>query len=237
MKLTLRALSALLGYPSAELKENIEEVRSALRSETALPDEALARLEPLLRAFETEDLLDLQAAYSELFDRSRTLSLHLFEHVHGDSRERGQAMIDLGQQYVDRGFIMQASELPDFLPLFLEFLSCSPAREAREWLGQPAHVLAVLEQRLAERGSPYAAVFHALVVLPGARPDAAAISELRERTDPDEGKSIDDEWEDAPVSFGAPIQDGGGPTGVVAKIRAARRSMTKRSEGEGKGHA
>src|SRR5690606_19853608 len=105
MKLTLRALSALLGYPSAELKENIAEVRVALRSEAVLPDEALAQLEPLLRSFETEDLLDLQVAYSELFDRSRSLSLHLFEHVHGESRERGQAMIDLGQQYVDRGFI------------------------------------------------------------------------------------------------------------------------------------
>ena len=237
MKLTLRALSALLGYPSAELKENIANVRAAFRSEAALPAEALRRLDPLLRSLETEDLLDLQAAYSELFDRSRALSLHLFEHVHGDSRERGQAMIDLGQQYVDRGFIMQGAELPDFLPMFLEFLSCSPMHEAREWLGQPAHVLAVLEQRLAERGSPYAAVFHALVILPGSRPDATAIAELRERTDPDEGKSIDDEWEEAPVNFGAPIHDGGGPTGIVAKIRAARRSVTKHSDGEGKGHA
>jgi len=237
MKLTLRAMSALLGYPSAELKENIADVRAALRSEAALPNGALERLEPLLRSFETGDLLDLQAAYSELFDRSRSLSLHLFEHVHGDSRERGQAMIDLGQQYVDRGFIMQASELPDFLPMFLEFLSCAPPHEAREWLGQPAHVFAVLEQRLSERGSTYAAIFHALVVLPDSRPDAVAIAELRERTDPEEGKSIDDEWEEAPVNFGAPIPHGGGPTGIVAKIRAARRSVTKRSEGEGQGHA
>ncbi|MGE0007729.1 MAG: nitrate reductase molybdenum cofactor assembly chaperone [Parvibaculaceae bacterium] len=237
MKLTLRAMSALLGYPSAELKENVTQVRAALRSEAALPAEALARLEPLLTALETEDLLDLQAAYSELFDRSRALSLHLFEHVHGDSRERGQAMIDLGRQYIDRGFIMQAAELPDFLPVFLEFLSCSPDREVREWLGEPAHVLAVLEQRLAERGSPYAAIFHALVVLPGARPDAAAVAELRKRTDPEEGKSIDEEWEEAPVNFGAPVQDGGGPTGIVAKIRAARRSAGRGSGAEGKSHA
>lgn len=235
MKRTLRALSALLGYPSAELQENIAEVRAAVRSEAALPAEALARLEPLLRSFETEDLLDLQAAYSELFDRSRSLSLHLFEHIHGESRERGQAMIDLGQQYLDSGFIMEASELPDFLPLFLEFLSCSPAHDAQEWLSQPAHVLAVLEQRLAERNSPYAAIFHALVVLPGSRPDAAAIAELRERTDARDGKSLDDEWEEVPVDFGAPIQDGG-PTGIVAKIRAARRSVKRREE-EGKSHA
>jgi nitrate reductase delta subunit len=236
MKLTLRAMSALLGYPSAELQESIGEIRAALRSEAALPAESLRQLEPLLRAFETQDLLDLQAAYSELFDRSRALSLHLFEHVHGDSRERGQAMIDLGQQYIDRGFIMQAGELPDFLPAFLEVLSCLPPREAREWLGEPAHVLAVLEQRLSERGSSYAAVFHALVVLPGAKPDSAAMAELRERTDEGE-KSVDEEWEEAPVNFGAPIADGGGPTGIVARIRAARRSVVKASGDQGKRHA
>src|SRR3546814_17750670 len=134
MKLTLRALSALLSYPSAELKQHIGEVRQALYAEAALPPEALARLEPLLRSFETEELLELQAAYSELFDRSRSLSLHIFEHVHGESRERGQAMIDLGQHYIDSGFIMQAPELPDFLPIFLEFLSCAPPAQAREWL-------------------------------------------------------------------------------------------------------
>ncbi len=237
MKMTLRALSALLGYPSAELVHNIAEVRHALHFEGVLPAKILAGLEPLLRSFETDDLLDLQVAYSELFDRSRSLSLHLFEHVHGDNRERGQAMIDLGQQYIDRGFIMQAGELPDFLPMFLEFLSCSPTQEAREWLGQPLHVLAVLEQRLSERNSPYAGIFQALVALPGIRVNADAIHELRERTDPHENRHIDEEWEDAPVDFGAPIPDGGGPTGVVAKIRAARRSVLKRSGLEGKGHA
>jgi nitrate reductase delta subunit len=237
MKLTLRALSALLGYPSADLKDNVGEIRSALRAEKALSADALAQLEPLLSSLETEELLELQAAYSELFDSSRALSLHLFEHVHGDSRERGQAMIDLGQQYLDRGFIMRAGELPDFLPMFLEFLSCSPAEETREWLTQPSHVLGVLEQRLRERGSPYAGIFRALIVLPGARPDAAAIAELRERTDPTQGKSLDDEWEEAPVNFGAPIPNSGGPTGIVARIRAARRSVTRLSKSEGRGHA
>jgi nitrate reductase delta subunit len=98
MSRTLRALSALLSYPSAELKQHIGEVRTVLRAEAVLPAALQQRLEPLLRSFESEDLLDLQAAYCELFDQSRSLSLHLFEHVHGDSRERGQAMIDLGQR-------------------------------------------------------------------------------------------------------------------------------------------
>ena len=225
MKLTLRALSALLGYPSAELKAHIGEVRAALRGEAALPAAALERLEPLLLRFRTDELLDLQAAYSELFDRSRSLSLHLFEHVHGDSRERGQAMIDLGQQYVDRGFVIQSGELPDFLPMFLEFLSYSPPGEAREWLTEPAHVLAVLEERLAERDSPYAGIFHALLALPRSRPDPAAVARLAERAWPEDGKSIDEQWEEAPVNFGAPVADGGGPTGVVARIRAARRTV------------
>lgn len=225
MKLTLRAMSALLGYPSAELQDHVRDIREALRAEAALPAPVLGRLEPLLRSFETEELLDLQAAYSELFDRSRSLSLHLFEHVHGESRERGQAMIDLGQQYMDRGFIMEAGELPDFLPMFLEFLSCSPANEAREWLGQPAHVLAALEQRLCERGSPYAAVFSALLALPDARPDPAALAELREQMAAEDEKSIDEVWEDAPVDFSAPVH-AGGPTGLIAKIRAARRKVS-----------
>lgn len=237
MKLTLRALSALLGYPSADLKDHAGEIRAALCAEKALSAGALAQLEPLLSALETEDLLDLQAAYSGLFDSSRALSLHLFEHVHGDSRERGQAMIDLGQQYLDRGFIMQAGELPDFLPMFLEFLSCSPVDDAREWLTQPAHVFGALEQRLREHGSPYAAIFHALTVLPGARPDAAAIAELRARTERAQDKSLDEEWEEAPVNFGAPLPVSDGPTGIVARIRAARRAATNLPRAEGRGHA
>lgn len=228
MRHTLRAMSLLLGYPSAELKEHIHEVREALHAERALPAEALKRLEPLLRSFETEELLDLQAAYSELFDRSRSLSLHIFEHVYGESRERGQAMIDLGQHYLDRGFVMTQAELPDFLPIFLEFLSCSAPAEAREWLSEPAHVLAALEERLAERGSPYAAILHALVLLPSAKPDPAKVAELRERMANEREKSIDEEWEDAPVNFGAPAPVSGGPTGVVARIRAARRAVSSR---------
>lgn len=229
MRLTLRAMSLLLGYPSAEIKAHIGEIRDALYAEAALPAEALARLEPLLNSFECDDLLDQQAAYTDLFDRSRALSLHMFEHVHGDSRERGHAMIDLGQHYLSRGFIMTRSELPDFLPIFLEFLSCSEPSEAREWLSEPAHVLAVLEERLAERNSPYAAIFHALVNLPKAKPDPEAIAALRERLAGESEKSIDDEWEEAPVNFGAPIQDGCGPTGVIAKIRAARRAVATKS--------
>ena len=224
MKLTLRALAALLGYPSAELQAHIPELRHAL-SEGPLPRATRRRLEPLLERLATGDLLDLQADYSELFDRSRSLSLHLFEHVHGDSRERGQAMIDLGKQYLDRGFLLDGPELPDFVPVFVEFASCLPAHEAREMLGEPAHVFAALEERLARRGSPYADVFGALLAAAGAKPDRQALAELETRAPADDPAKIDEEWEEKAVTFTG-SHDMGGPTGIVARLRAAGKAMT-----------
>lgn len=228
MKLTLKALAALLGYPSEELKANIGAVGDVFARGTGLSRPDRDRLEPLLRGFAEQDLLDLQAAYSELFDRSRSLSLHLFEHVHGDSRERGQAMIDLGQQYVQNGFFLEASELPDFVPVFLEFASCLPAAEAREMLGQPAHVFAALAERLDKRQSPYAGVFHCLVSLADARVASEQLADVDEHTPPEDPVDIDIEWEEAPVSFmSAGAHEMGGPTGVVAKIRASNRPVNQ----------
>ncbi len=228
MRLTLRTLAALLGYPSDELKAHAAELRSALKDEDVLRPGERARLEPLLRSIETTELLDLQAGYSELFDRSRSLSLHLFEHVHGDGRDRGQAMIDLGQQYLDSGFFLEGSELPDFVPVFLEYVSCLPPREARETLGQPAHVFAALAERLEKRQSEYAAIFHNLVALTGVRPDRDAVAEIDQNTPPQDSPAIDEEWEEAPVSFNVGgAHEMGGPTGVVAKIRASNRSVNR----------
>jgi nitrate reductase delta subunit len=228
MKLTLRALAALLGYPSAELQAHLGEIREALVSEAALPNSARRSLWPLLESFDREDLLDLQSAYSELFDRSRSLSLHLFEHVHGDSRERGQAMIDLGQQYLQGGFFLESTELPDFVPVFLEFVSCLPAGEAREMLAQPAHVYAALAERLAKRQSPYAGIFHALIALTGVRPDAEAVAGIDEHTPAEDPTTIDEEWEEAPVTFNTTgAHEMGGPTGAVAKIRASNRAVSR----------
>jgi nitrate reductase molybdenum cofactor assembly chaperone NarJ/NarW len=224
MQLTLRALAALLGYPSAELQANVPAIRAAL-AEGALPRGTRQRLDPLLDRLATADLLDIQADYSELFDRSRSLSLHLFEHVHGESRERGQAMIDLGQQYIERGFYLDSPELPDFVPVFVEFASCLPPAEAREMLGEPAHVFAALEERLAKRQSDYAPIFGALVLAGGARPDREALAELEASAPDDDPARIDEEWEEKAVTFNA-AHDMGGPTGMVAKLRAAGKAMT-----------
>jgi nitrate reductase delta subunit len=233
MKMTLRALAVLLGYPSDELKDHVWELRSTLEKERALSGTERDRLAPLLEALETDDLLELQAAYSGLFDRSRSLSLHLFEHVHGDGRERGQAMIDLGQQYVASGFFLDANELPDFVPVFLEFASCLPSAEARDLLAQPAHVFGALAERLGKKQSPYAAIFECLVVLAGVRPDAEALAEIDQNTPAEDSKEIDQEWEEAPVSFNnGGAHEMGGPTGVVAKIRASNRSVSREAGNE-----
>lgn len=215
-------MSALLGYPSAELQAATEEIRSALHAERALPREALEALEDLLRGMAAKDLMDLQAEYSALFDGPRSLSLHLFEHVHGESRERGQALVDLAGEYLKRGFAISANELSDFLPLFLEFLSLIEPDEARDWLARPAHVLAAMEERLRERQSPYAAVFAALILLPGGKADPQALAELRARMKAEEARGVDERWEEAQVTFSEPVP-APGRTGITARIRAVLR--------------
>jgi nitrate reductase delta subunit len=219
---TLKVLSLLLAYPSQELKENVEALRQALETEKLLSLRSREGLAPLLRELEVDDLLDLQGRYVDLFDRSRSLALHLYEHVHGESRERGQAMIDLHAAYGDPGLVMVSDELPDYLPAFLEYAALLPLRQARETLAQPGHVLQALGERLAERESAYAAVFAAALELSGARPQAEAIQALRARPDPsaDDFEAVDAAWEDAPVRFGPEAPE---PTGFMAKMRAWRR--------------
>lgn len=225
MKMTLRALSALLGYPSAELKAAIPEIREAISAEAALPRPVRRRLEPLLDRLATGDLLDLQSEYTELFDRGRSLSLHLFEHVHGESRERGPAMIDLAERYMQEGYMLDDPELPDFVPVFVEFASCLAPEDAREHLSQPAHVFAALEERLSERRSDYAAIFGALIAAAKVKPDREALAELKANAPDDDPAMIDEEWEEKEVTFTG-THDMGGPTGIVARIRAKGKALS-----------
>lgn len=210
--LTYRVLSCLLSYPEADLQRAVPELRAALDGEALLPTDRRAALEPLLAALETGELMDVQEAYVRLFDRSRALSLHLFEHVHGESRDRGQALVDLGTLYADRGLDPVDGELPDFLPLFLEFLSLLPDGEARALLAEPAHVLEALRRRLAERDSPYAAIFAALLALTAA-PDRAVVDELTAvpADAPDDPDQLDRAWEETAVTFGPGAPTAGCP--------------------------
>jgi nitrate reductase delta subunit len=201
-----RAAAALLSYPEAELIEALPEIRAAV----AQP------LRALLREMESTPLTALQERYVELFDRSRALSLHLFEHVHGESRDRGQAMVDLARTYASRGFAVAGNELPDYLPAFLEFVSVLPPEEATGMLGETADILRSLGDRLAERGSRYALVFSALLAHAG---EPGLTKRIADRPTPGEEASpaaIDKAWMDEPVNF----MDG--PQPVKFHARGAR---------------
>ena len=150
---TFQALSALLVYPSAELQAAIPEIAAAIDADGLIAGADRRALDPLLAEIAERDLFDLQERYVLLFDRSRTLSLHLFEHVYGDSRDRGPAMIDLREVYLKGGMALERNELPDYLPVFLEFLATRPLAEAAKLLAEPAHVLAALDERLRKRRS------------------------------------------------------------------------------------
>ena len=221
---TLKALSALLTYPTPELQQACGEISEAIEQDPALSFGVRDQLHKLLTELATGDLYDLQERYVLLFDRTRSLSLHLFEHVHGESRDRGQAMIDLKAQYENNNLFMSAAELPDFLPLFLEFLSTLPAKDACETLGQPAHIFAALAERLRKRRSSYEAVFRALVALAAAKPKDDEISALLTLPDPDASDfaALDAAWEDEPVKFGPGAGDGC-KDGVIARIRGGLR--------------
>ena len=229
MAQTFKALSALLCYPGDSLKAAAGEMRAALAADGILADGARRALDGLIAEIAGDDLLDLQERYVLLFDRTGSLSLYLFEHVHGESRDRGQAMIDLQAHYERNGLAIGAAELPDFLPLFLEFLSTRPLAEAREMLGQTAHILTALAERLHKRGSSYEAVFRALVEIAGAKPKAEEIAGLLDQpdSDPTDLAAIDKAWEDEPVTFGpgaAECKDG-----LIARIRAAKRPASARA--------
>lgn len=189
----LRALAALLAYPEEELISSLPSLREMFSGDRGLVG--------LLREMQDEELHVLQERYVELFDRSRALSLHLFEHVHGESRDRGQAMVDLAATYASRGFEVAGGELPDYLPAFLEFVSVLDAREGRGLLRETAAILRALGDRLAERGSRYCAVFAALLAASG---EAGLTKKLAPRRTPGEENSpaaMDRQWMEEPVTF------------------------------------
>ena len=173
---SLRVLARLLGYPDAELRDHLSELQQALHEERALTPLRISELDALIAQLSGPASLDTEAAYVELFDRGRATSLHLFEHVHGDSRERGPAMIDLAQTYEKAGLFLAEGEMPDFLPVVLEFTSTQPPREAREFLAEMAHIFNAIFAALQQRNSAYAAVLGALLELAGEKPQPVLIA-------------------------------------------------------------
>lgn len=165
--LLLRALSALLAYPDAELRAALPEIIEAIRGTRAINTTMREDLVALADEIASSDALEAEGRYVDLFDRGRRTSLNLFEHVHGDGRQRGPAMLELKQRYLDAGLEPVADELPDHLPLLLEYLSCRDAGEVRDTIGEVAHILRQLGNTLLQRRSRYAAAMAALLALGG----------------------------------------------------------------------
>ena len=198
----LVVISRLLEYPDAALWQHQGELFDVLsESEKLEPADAQA-LGIFLRDLTAQDLLDAQAAYSELFDRGRATSLLLFEHVHGESRDRGQAMVDLLNQYEQHGLLLDSRELPDHLPLYLEYLAQLPESEAIGGLQDIAPILALLCARLQQRESRYAVLFEQLLKLANSAVDEAKVAEkIADEARDDTPQALDAVWEEEQVKF------------------------------------
>ena len=213
-RLTLRVLAHLLRYPDAAFRAHTAELQQALRTEAALPAARLAELDALLRHLATQPALDIESEYVELFDRGRRTALHLFEHVHGDSRDRGPAMIDLIQTYEKAGLFLGPNELPDYLPVVLEFASTQPPPQAREFMGEIAHIVRVIFSALAGRQSPYASVLAAVLELAGEKAEAVAVAPEPE---------MDESWAE-PEVFGGCSTEGQAKPNQPQPIQIVRKS-------------
>jgi nitrate reductase delta subunit len=213
----LKALAALLSYPDAALLEALGEVRAAVAAERRIARRERDRVEGLIDALAAEELMASQAAYVALFDHGRSTALNLFEHVHGDSRDRGQAMVDLSALYERGGLSLATRELPDYVPAMLEYLSTRPFDEVEAMLRECAHLLRAIGEALEARGSPYAAIFAALLSVAGeARLDARAPRV-------EEGPTLDDEWMEKPVTFGFGCGDARAGGVVAQPIRFVKK--------------
>lgn len=204
MDRTFKALSLLLSYPRPELQAAMPEIAAVLAADSRLTAATRRDLRPLSQMLQTGDIYALEEQYVMLFDRSRSLSLNLFEHVHGESRDRGGAMVSLIETYRAGGFEPATTELPDHLPVLLEFLASRPFGEAQETLADAAHILEALRSRLVRRESEYAAAFASLIELAQAQVDPKAVQELLDapETDPDDLDALDQVWAESEVRFG-----------------------------------
>jgi nitrate reductase delta subunit len=194
---TLRAFAHLLSYPDMVLREHMAELRGALHGEAALTATRLAELDALMDTLAHGDEIDVEEAYVDLFDRGRATSLHLFEHVHGDSRDRGPAMIDLAQTFEKAGLYLAPGELPDYLPAVLEFVSTQPPAEARAFLGEMAHILNAIFAALQQRQSGYASILAALLELAGEKVQPVKLADE---------EPLDASWTEPPVFDGCNAQ-------------------------------
>jgi len=217
--ITLRVLARLLSYPNAALKSDLADMQSAVHAEQALGKDRLAEIDALTKHLAHSDTLELEGEFVELFDRGHATSLHLFEHVHGDSRDRGPAVIDLTQTYEKAGLFLAPGEMPDYLPVVLEFVSTQPPKEARAFLGEMAHIFNAIFNALQERQSAYASVLGALLELSGEKASPVKVI-------PDE--ALDAAWEE-PVVFDGCSSKGQAKPGQAQAIHFVKSDAAKTS--------
>lgn len=215
--ITLRVLARLLSYPNAALKNDLADMQSAVHAEQALGQDRLAEIDALTKHLAHSEALELEGEFVELFDRGHATSLHLFEHVHGDSRERGPAMINLTQTYEKAGLFLAPGEMPDYLPVVLEFVSTQPPKEARAFLGEMAHIFNAIFNALQERQSAYASVLGALLELSGEKASPVKVI-------PDE--ALDAAWEE-PVVFDGCSSKGQAKPGQAQAIHFVKPDAAK----------
>ncbi len=195
---TFKILGLLLSYPKEELIQHLDDLMTVLELEKLLPARNLKKIKALAEELKTGDIYEVQENYVELFDRGRAHCLQLFEHIHGESRDRGMAMVNLAEAYGEKGLYVAKGELPDYLPLFLEFLSLCPLDEAMDFLGDPITVIAAIGVKLKKRKANYAVIFEALEVLSKVKPDQDMIAQAK--AEPIEvltNEDIDKDWEEA----------------------------------------
>ncbi len=223
----LRALGALLTYPRHELLAALPEIQGVLLSAPLVDAVRRGHLERLIAELSESDPLELEQRYVSFFDTGRSTCLWLFEHVHGESRERGQAMAHLKGMYERAGFQLVPSELPDYLPALLEYLSYRELPEARDMLADCAHILRKIGAKLARQGSRYAAVFDALLVIAAQPALDWPATTAGAPASPDHAAHVDDDWMDAPA-FGHGSAEPASDHGVTPI-----RYMPRKARGEG----
>lgn len=193
--LVFKALSTLISYPSEDMRQALPEIAGVVRTSPLVAAREREDLLGLIDEIGQGDLLAAEERYVDLFDRGRALSLHLFEHLHGESRDRGAAMVELKGLYAAAGYDLTSSELPDYMPVVLEYLSQRNLAEARELLVDCAPILAAICRSLLARQSRYAAVLQVLLVIAGEKPvDAGKIPPVYERTE-----MLDRDWIEQPA--------------------------------------
>lgn len=201
----LKLIGVLLDYPHEELWQHGQELLQA-SEDPALSPARRTQLRRFVQELLDSDPLDAQDRWLSTFDRGRAMSLLVFEHIHGESRDRGQAMVDLIDAYRRNGFELDARELPDYLPLLLEYLSHRPEAEARDWLQHIGHIAGMLAARAAERGLPHALLLEILVEAGQGKVNLAVLRQrASEEVRDDSPEVMDQLWEEEAVRFGADV--------------------------------